>query len=91
MEGDGDEMSKQLENLRPFTEYNVSVLASTVEGAGPANSTLFTTDEKGLLLFLFDLETCIMFHLLSSNVMFHVLTKGSVHTYIHCYRLYVLR
>ena len=47
VEVDGDVESHLLTNLRPFTEYNVSVLASTGEGPGPANTTQFTTNETG--------------------------------------------
>ncbi|CAI8013798.1 Receptor-type tyrosine-protein phosphatase delta [Geodia barretti] len=37
--------SQVLTDLRPFTFYNVSVLASTGEGAGPTNNTQFLTEQ----------------------------------------------
>jgi hypothetical protein len=41
----GDTESEVLTDLRPFTIYNVSVLASTRVGPGPTNSTQFSTKE----------------------------------------------
>ena len=46
VEEEGEE-SLVLTGLRPFTEYNVSVSASTAEGEGPEASILFTTLEEG--------------------------------------------
>ena len=36
-----------LSELRPFTDYNVSVFASTAEGAGPEDTLTFTTLQDG--------------------------------------------
>lgn len=47
LEVGGNARSKFITGLRPFTDYTVSVLASTAVGEGPANTTEFTTDEAG--------------------------------------------
>ena len=44
--------SQVLTDLRPFTIYNVSVLASTGEGPGPTNNTQFLTEQTGELRVL---------------------------------------
>ena len=43
----GGDNSFTLRKLRPFTTYNVSVLASTAVGAGPPATEEFTTEEAG--------------------------------------------
>ena len=43
----GDTVDTMIVELCPFTNYTVSVFANTSEGAGPAESTVFTTLEAG--------------------------------------------
>ena len=43
----GDLLLLWIMGLRPFTVYNVSVFANTSEGAGPAETTSFTTLQAG--------------------------------------------